>query len=1096
MTDHDHGTLNGYFSMMRTFLETQERVMSTYLRTSARTLDGDVAPRSRLPPERVLPLGPTPVAPPAVAPRVHAVPAPSAPMAAPMAAPVPVTVAAPVPVPAAPVAVAPPQAPVAAPQPAAAPVATTSIAVAPPQAPAAAPTGGSEAPNLAKMTEMLLGIVEDKTGYPRDMVSLTQNLEADLGIDSIKRVEVSSAMLEVLPEAHRKVLTARLGELSKQPTLEGMLTILGSINGKNGESVPFDLPEAGPVADVGHPPRYVVVGRRQPIARGANRRLRQGHFIVADDNLGLAEDLAQHLVNEGCTVSRVPHQTLADEAALLEWIAAHAPASVSGIVHLAGVGGQPIDPDAPVDTWRRALMLHEKSLFVLLHGLHAVLADDGHVLAASGLGGSFGRDAHEGTEGLHLQGGAVGLLKSFFEERPGLRVKAVDVDPSLASSSIAVSLMGELSLVGGRQEVGYPKGQRTTFHTVPMAVSTTPPTDSASTLNSERVVLATGGGRGVTAEVLRELAAPGTTLVLTGRRTAPQAEPPDMAAATTAAGLRNRLIAQVRSGRSRMTFAQIGREVQATLAARELRQNIEDFERRGATVEYHAVDVTDEASLRALVSDVKARLGGVHGVVHGAGIIEDKLLVDKTSESWSRVVETKVLGLLLLHKLVEPDNLEFFAVMSSVAGRYGNSGQIDYATANELMNRLCCQLRDRWQQRVNVMALCWGPWGPTQFGQGMVNAGIEAKFAEKGVFLVTAAAGRKLFGDEVRRTTSDDVELIFGAGPWEEHEAAVGAIEGDPQSDPQSADADAARGPLLGDVEVSVRPDGGRVLSVRLDANHTYLAAHRIDGVAILPAAAAVELFAEAGQALWPGWHVVEVRECRMLKGVDLQQPERCLELELSLPSYGSSEGFEVSASLRSPGASGQPPRIHYRCVLRFAQQYPESFSMTPQAHTERTLTVEEAYGRCLFHGPCFQVIERLDGLSSAGAQALVRASSPAQWLNNAKEAEAWIFDPALVDAGPQMAILWARSFHDQTVLPTGFGRVVRYGAALPSRLRMVFERLPTKIPQQVRASVYYLDDDDNVVLFIEDLCSIGSSALNRIATRTTVETQVLLGSL
>ena len=44
--------------------------------------------------------------------------------------------------------------------------------------------------------------------------------------------------------------------------------------------------------------------------------------------------------------------------------------------------------------------------------------------------------------------------------------------------------------------------------------------------------------------------------------------------------------------------------------------------------------------------------------------------------------------------------LRFLSVFSSVAGRFGNSGQSDYATANELMNRLCCQLRDQWRGRV------------------------------------------------------------------------------------------------------------------------------------------------------------------------------------------------------------------------------------------------------------------------------------------------------------------------------------------------------------------------------------------------------------
>src|SRR4029077_18541607 len=135
------------------------------------------------------------------------------------------------------------------------------------------------------------------------------------------------------------------------------------------------------------------------------------------------------------------------------------------------------------------------------------------------------------------------------------------------------------------------------------------------------------------------------------------------------------------------------------------------------------------------------------------------------------------LGLLLLQRRLKPQSLRFLSVFSSVAGRFGNSGQSDYATANELMNRLCCQLRDQWRGRVEVNALCWGPWGPTQFGAGMVTVETEAKFAAKGVALVDAASGRQHFIDALSRPASAQVEIVCGQGPWEAREVAVGVIE-------------------------------------------------------------------------------------------------------------------------------------------------------------------------------------------------------------------------------------------------------------------------------------------------------------------------------
>ena len=457
-------------------------------------------------------------------------------------------------------------------------------------------------------------------------------------------------------------------------------------------------------------------------------------------------------------------------------------------------------------------------------------------------------------------------------------------------------------------------------------------------------------------------------------------------------------------------------------------------------------------------------------------MIEDKLLADKTSESWSRVVETKVLGLLLLQRHLKPQSLRFLSVFSSVAGRFGNSGQSDYATANELMNRLCCQLRDQWRGQVEVSALCWGPWGPTQFGAGMVTAETEAKFAAKGVTLVSAAAGRQLFVDAVTRAPGGAVEIVCGQGPWEAHEAAVGAIE---RAAPMAL-ADLL-GPIIGPAVVTTLPTGEQLLAVSIDARHHYLRQHRIDGVPVLPAAAAMAIMGDAARTLWPGWKVVETRDFRLIKGVEMKEAARTLQVVIQPPPYGSSEGFEVTATIRSELGAGRS-LVHYRAVVRLEQQVQGEFARTPALHTAKKLSVASAYDELLFHGPCFQVIEAIDGLSERGSVARVRPSRPTEWLSGVSEAhDQWTFDPALVDAAAQMALLWARSLRGESCLPARFGRIARLREQLPPQMTMEFELIPVPDPSVVRANVYFLDASGQVVLLIEEMECIASAALNRL---------------
>lgn len=79
-----------------------------------------------------------------------------------------------------------------------APVPPPAVSVAAtPQISTTAPVGGA----VENLSEVLLTLVSDKTGYPAEMLEMDMDLEADLGIDSIKRVEILSALQEHLPDA-------------------------------------------------------------------------------------------------------------------------------------------------------------------------------------------------------------------------------------------------------------------------------------------------------------------------------------------------------------------------------------------------------------------------------------------------------------------------------------------------------------------------------------------------------------------------------------------------------------------------------------------------------------------------------------------------------------------------------------------------------------------------------------------------------------------------------------------------------------------------------------------------------------------------------
>jgi hypothetical protein len=357
----------------------------------------------------------------------------------------------------------------------------------------------------------------------------------------------------------------------------------------------------------------------------------------------------------------------------------------------------------------------------------------------------------------------------------------------------------------------------------------------------------------------------------------------------------------------------------------------------------------------------------------------------------------------------------------------------------------------------------------------MVTEFTRAKFAEKGVELVGAEDGRRLFREELFQDDGQ-VEIICGVGPWEQQESAIGRME---KHAPFVGTGFTV--PLLHNATYTEPSSGNQMITIVLGDTHAYLKEHCIDNIPVLPAAAALEIMSEAASQIWPDLTVVEVSDCRLLKGIELKSPDQKFILTINPPTYGSSEGFEVNAAIQSEQADGHH-RLHYRAVLRLEQHYPQPFKPEPQLFAEKELTVTKAYNELLFHGPRFQVIEKINGLSEGGASALVRATRPVQWLENIEtHHDQWVFDPAVVDAAAQMAILWCRTFRDETSLPVRFGRVVRYAATLPDKVYMQFERFPGEDSHAVLANVYFTDADNQVVLLIEDMECVSSAGLNRI---------------
>lgn len=591
-------------------------------------------------------------------------------------------------------------------------------------------TPAPAAVSMEDIKALLLETVSEKTGYPTDMLGLDLDLEADLSIDSIKRMEIIGSLRDKLNiSGSIEDAEDTIEKLASVKTLNGLIGWIEELaNGSKAEEASAQLQSQSQTT-----PASVETSK-----------------TIADDLIRMGFELEEKILNSEKILIDGKHFALTDDGG--EYAE-----SIKAVMEMNGAVVDLIKGDEDLTQYDGLVILNSsasprkysiKEVFNMIKSVD--LAKIKWVYTFSDILGDI--KIAEGISKMKEIQGFPGLIKSLAHEFPAINFRAVVSHSIFDKASLAQIVVDELLTRDATYiEIIYKDEKR--YFTNPKPVELTPNGGSHLTLDKDSVVVVFGGAQGITPELVSELSKEyPCNYILVGRSEAPTAEFEKYKSLDSKDKIRRYLISE----ENMRSPGEIEKKVQKIFKANQINENVAKIEKTGGKVTYVSLDIKNEQALRDFIRKTYDTYGRIDGIFHAAGLLDDKLFIHKTFDSFEQVYSTKVTPLHVLLDELRPD-LKLFVMFSSVASSYGNKGQSDYASANSVFDHIASALNDKVDAR--ILTINWGPWK----GTGMVSDTLEAEFKKRGVSLIPLKEGAEYFVNELKYGKENHVLVMGGA---------------------------------------------------------------------------------------------------------------------------------------------------------------------------------------------------------------------------------------------------------------------------------------------------------------------------------------------
>jgi acyl transferase domain-containing protein/NAD(P)H-dependent flavin oxidoreductase YrpB (nitropropane dioxygenase family)/phosphopantetheinyl transferase/NAD(P)-dependent dehydrogenase (short-subunit alcohol dehydrogenase family)/acyl carrier protein len=827
----------------------------------------------------------------------------------------------------------------------------------------------------------ILSLLSEKTGYPADMLDMELDLEADLGIDTVKQAEFISEIRELFGIPRIEGL-----KIADFPTISHIIRFVQE-KSQEPEPTSDQVEEAKPVPSASLVEDSVCLLEARLVAIpqvGECPAVKVDEVLIAGGEADLAHEVETALISIGYkTVVRINEPIIPEESR----------GRHIGIVNLFPTRLSPDAVRATFELYLSAAVAFDQGPAFLV----ATLSEDG----------AYGFE--NPTDSGYLAGEISGATKSFSREYPDTRVRMLDMHPEIRGSELGQTVARSLTETFPLETGVNNDGQLRAVRLIPL-LEDLPEVG----VKSGDVVLASGGGGGITAACLKHLAEHQSLTFVIFDLTPLTSRAEQLASFEEKDWEKEKakIIERLKREGKAPTPVMVNREIGRLRAEADAFRNVSALRELGSEVIYRSMDIRDGEAIDRALQDVAEICGRVDVVIHAAGIDISRALRSKTIEQIENVVSVKVEGMRRLLESLQRRGLPPRRIVGfgSVSGRFGNLAQIDYSAANDGLAHLL-----RWADKemdAKASIIDWAPWADI----GMATRGsVQDTLEAAGIDFVTPQKGVRFLARELGRYSQTAEVMAAGrVGPFTADAFELEGIGGQHEI-------------LLsgqsGHVE-SIVP--GEYIKVRVSLNpfHPLLDHHRIDRAAVLPGVGGMDLMRGTGTVLDPDIADAMFENLRFHSPVKIFKDDP-FEVEIEVARVADSEdGHRVyearitSWFMDRQGRRMGAPRLHHQCCL--VLRPPEEGATDDFEPWNQSLWVaEEDIYSAFFHGPGFRFLDyvRIEGTGKG-----VRF----RYIDSKERADMFAdFIPAGVETAFQAGAAFGVEARGIMILPIGIDRVV-----------------------------------------------------------------------